>query len=97
VEGAEQMLELERAGVVTVDKKFPTRVTAFKKPAEWTAGERARAVESLRQALAAWEARGKFMDEIKGRYVIDDAYARTCDTHYEFNPLEKLREITKLY
>jgi hypothetical protein len=97
VEGAEQMLELERAGVVTVDKKFPTRVTAFRKPGELAPADRARAVESLRQAVARWEARGKFMDEIKGRYVIDDAYARACDTHYEFNPLEKLREIAKLY
>ena len=102
VEGVEEMLELAEHGVIEIEKDkgifaSPTQIVSFKNPGEWAPAERAEARRRLDDAIRKWEERARFMDAIKGQYVIDDRYARTSDVYYKFNPLEKLREIAAAY
>ncbi len=102
VEGVEKMLDLASHGVIEVEGNkgifaSPTQVLRFKNPGEWAPAARAEARGRLEDAIQKWEERARFMDEIKGQYVIDDRAARSSDVYYKFNPLEKLREIAAAY
>ncbi|RPJ86550.1 MAG: DUF4838 domain-containing protein, partial [Acidobacteria bacterium] len=102
VEGVEEMLELAGHGVIEIEKDkgifaSPTQIVSSKNPGEWAPAERAEARRRLDEAIQKWEERARFMDTIKGQYIIDDRYARSSDVYYRFNPLEKLREIAAAY
>lgn len=102
VEGVEKMLELAVNGVVEVEKDTgifasPTQIVWFKNPADWPPAARTEARRRLNDAIRKWEERARFMDAIKGLYVIDDRFARSSDVYYKFNPLAKLQEIAAAY
>ena len=102
VMGVEKILELERNGIVEVQKATGisfslTQIVSFADPSGWPAAQRENARRLIGETIAQWEERERYLDSIQGQCVIDVRSARSSEVRYRFNPLARLKEIDAAY
>ncbi|OHE78556.1 MAG: hypothetical protein A3G75_09500 [Verrucomicrobia bacterium RIFCSPLOWO2_12_FULL_64_8] len=102
VTGVEKILELERNGLVEVQKgtgssQSPTRILSYTDPATLPAEARERARRLVRETVGQWEERERFIDQIQGQCVMNVSAIRTSEKYYRFSPMAKLKEVEAAY
>jgi hypothetical protein len=103
VEAIEQVLELDRRGIVSGKKTYPsifsqpTDILDFTAPSRLAPARRKEAAALLAAAITKWEERERFMSAIEGQGVMDVRTARANDRYYRFSPLDRLIEVKAAY
>ncbi len=93
-----QYTELTVEAVTAAERLMKSGVPLF--PVETAKREIAKlspetAVQLVREAIAAWEMRDRFIEELKNDYVISYFWAKYSDLTRNLNPIDNLREMAR--